>query len=761
MSYTIEEALNTADTINKNTFSIEDALTQADEINASQEQEDFENIGYAGRRFIGSMFLDDDMETEFYAARRFPDEDRPSDRYVNINGILYYTDDDGNLKKEFPDAESYFFADTVFPNIAPTFTFGADVAGGLFGAQKAFNVGSKLAQGIPNPVLKYLTKGLLTGAGGFAGNLASGLLARSMREAVISSYYEVPPEELVTAFNDTINSSLFSLLPFGHGTTRELIKKFKGKETLLGDLVKIKKDAAAKVADAEAAGVPLTFAEAGVLGNKAQAIQRFLAAQPMVEKFNNFYSDRSSRIKETLEVFADKIGGKGTAFGGTEAQLAKTMNEVTDELAKRRITRADKIYNQLNDAGYIKVDGVESIVKSIDDYVAKLKEPSPKTIKNMEKFKKFFYNEQGELVDDLMSLNQRRAVDMNELAQKLKGKGSGDAKQMFKLMKDLGILMDDAEPLYQLARRIYDPTKPALQLVEKSVIGKYAKLVKDKQTARALKEVFDPNTTERSLRNTKRILQAVNPDLYNMAKRDFLLSQLSHFTKQGALEKGLPSFQKHFAQPNQQKLLQVMFEPAEYDEFMKMNSYIGDAFSINRGFSTTQPFQALEEKILAEVPRNNPAQNFLEPYFATMRFVRNAISGHLGDDFTKSIALKQNEAYMDKMADFILGGGKADDLFSPFSSYNFSVIQSGARGAEALEDKISQPEEINYQEKNLLENNLQGLQNSIPNISPQINVPIFDVPEDDTKTLSPSILPNEKDREIALRDMSSGIGSLA
>ena len=46
-------------------------------------------------------------------------------------------------------------------------------------------------------------------------------------------------------------------------------------------------------------------------------------------------------------------------------------------------------------------------------------------------------------------------------------------------------------------------------------------------------------------------------------------------------------------------------------------------------------------------------------------------------------------------------------------------------------------------------------------MTPQVNVPVFDVPEmTSTERMSPSILPNEKDREIAVRDVSQGIGSL-
>ena len=74
-------------------------------------------------------------------------------------------------------------------------------------------------------------------------------------------------------------------------------------------------------------------------------------------------------------------------------------------------------------------------------------------------------------------------------------------------------------------------------------------------------------------------------------------------------------------------------------------------------------------------------------------------------------------------------------------------------------------DDISYRDERIkdeVRKELEAIQNQQSiNMTPQVNVPIFDVPEmTSTERMSPSILPNEKDREIAVRDVSQGIGSL-
>ena len=51
-------------------------------------------------------------------------------------------------------------------------------------------------------------------------------------------------------------------------------------------------------------------------------------------------------------------------------------------------------------------------------------------------------------------------------------------------------------------------------------------IMTDKQTANAMKELFNPNVSIQSLRNSRRILQTADPDLFQDIKQQFLMDQL-------------------------------------------------------------------------------------------------------------------------------------------------------------------------------------------------------------------------------------------
>jgi len=745
-------------------MTLDELREKAEALGAQKEAYDREIDDYTLRKVRSNLFFDDETRVQFLANQRFPDEDKPADRYFNQDGTLFYMDDDGKFQKEFPDNDVVgFFKGTVAPNIVPAATFLADVGGGMAGAKAGFEFGQKLP--IPNPVIKGGTTLVTTGLGGLIGTYLSGGYARLGREGLINTFYNTPPEELSAMVEDQEISSMFGAIPFGQGATRGLVNKFRGKEDSLKYLSNLKGDVDKVVQDAKKQfGIDLTIAEASEIGSRAQKIQRFLAEQPNIEKFGKFYADRSSQAKEAIEVLADKFGGTGKVFGDTPTAVANKMGEVVEELTKRRKTRAGKFYNKLKDAGYIKVDGIENIVKQVDDAMGSVKSPSADTIKNFEKFKKMFYDADGNLVDDLMSLDARRTTEMRKLASKLTKAGTGDGAAMFGIMDDLAHLMDETEPLYNLARRIYDPNKPALQLVAKSTIGKYAKFVTDKKAANALKDVFDPNVSARSLQNVKRVLQAVDPELYNLAKKDFLLSQLSRFSKEGRLEQGLPNFQAHFSQKNVKDAMKVMLEPEEFASFYKLNDYLGKAFSIQKGGSPTQPFFAMGVELANEVPKG-VTRGSLEASLATQRFLRNLVTLNFGDDIAQSIALRQNEAYQNQLADYLLTGQPIEDVIKVFDTYGYTQAQGLIRGADEAVDYISDDDDVSYRNERIkdeVREELETLQNQQSiNMAPQVNVPIFDVPEmTSTERMSPSILPNEKDREIAIRNVSEGIGSL-
>ena len=146
--------------------------------------------------------------------------------------------------------------------------------------------------------------------------------------------------------------------------------------------------------------------------------------------------------------------------------------------------------------------------------------------------------------------------------------------------------------------------------------------------------------------------------------------------------------------------------------------------------------------------------------------MRNIVTLNMGDDIAKSIALRQNEVYQNQLADFLISGKPADEIISLFDMYGYTKGQGITRGIGEGVDYLTEDEDenVSYQEERIkreIDDELEDALNSQSSVAPQVNVPVFDIPEmTSTERMSPSILPNEKDREIAVRDVSQGIGSL-
>ena len=159
---------------------------ELDEINALGNQGQIFNNAtddYIIRKAKSNLFFDDNTEIEFLASERFPGDPKGAEKYINVNGELYYENPNGEkifdgkkYSKEFPDNELVgFFGDKIIPNLVPASTFVADVGGGMKGAQFGFKKGLDIISKSPLPITKnpFVAGSILLGStmiGGFAGN---------------------------------------------------------------------------------------------------------------------------------------------------------------------------------------------------------------------------------------------------------------------------------------------------------------------------------------------------------------------------------------------------------------------------------------------------------------------------------------------------------------------------------------------------------------------------------------------------------------
>jgi hypothetical protein len=594
------------------------------EINAAEQERNRSDV--VERKAVSNLFFDDNSALEYLAEQRFPGDPTAVFRYSYEDGELVYEDEDGNKVPEFEGLEdATAFEEYFMPNIIPATTIAADIGGGMYGAGKGFEKGLEFLQKskIKNPVA---ASAILLGSaalGGFTGNLAVGGVQRTGREALLDSFYNTPPEELAAARNDLLVSSAFSAIPFGAGPAKQLINKFRGKEDSLQYLISLRKDVQGTIDEAAKMGIDLTPAEAADFATRAVDLQYFLSRQPQLTAVRDFYQSRARRVAGAVETFANKIGSMQPGrYGSVNDQAAAAAKAAIKEIRQRRKDRAKRLYDSLE--GQVEVD-ITPLLSRLDDLIAD--NTQSKTLReDLKRFKDSLIDDveveravldkttgmprldnegnplmervvEQQPVTDLMALHRRRASDIEVIVKDNLNNPNGGP--IVGLREDLTSLLDaaDISGTYELARRVYDPTKSSAQLIEQSAIGRLTDLVTDKQTARAVKEIFNPDVSIQSMRNSKRVLKTVDPEGWKEVKKYFIQGKLDELTRQ-TNELGLPAFSDYFSRPNNQKMMQELLEPEEYQNFAKLTDLMDRALkTVPRGGSATQPLLAAEKAL--------------------------------------------------------------------------------------------------------------------------------------------------------------------
>ena len=729
-----------------------------------------------GRKTISNLFFDENSMLEYLAEQRFPGDSTAPLRYSYVDGDLVYEDENGDLVPEFDALEdASMIEEYLIPNIVPTTTLAADITGGIIGAGKGFAKGVQLAA--KSPVKHPLAQAAIilgsTAAGGFAGNLVVGGLARTGRKALLDSFYNTPPEELAAAQKDLLVSSAFSAIPFGAGPATQIMNKFRGKEDSLQYLINLRKDMQGTIDEAARMGIELTPAEAAEFATRAVNLQFFLSRQPQLTAIKDFYQSRARRIADAVETYATKIGSQVPGrYGSANDQVKAAAQSAMKEINQKRKDRAARLYSSLE--GEIEVD-ISPLVTRLDGIIGDLKQ-SQSLRAEAQRFKDALFDEVGgEMipVSDLMALHRRRVSDLELIVKD--NLGNPNANTVIGLREDLTALMDaaDASGTYNLARRVYDPTKTSLQLIEQSAIGKIANMVTDKQTATAVKELFNPNVSIQSMRNAKRVLKASDPEAWKEAKKYIIQGKLDDFSR-NTRELGLPGFTDYFSSKKNKEMMQELLEPEEYENFTQLIGLMDRALkSVARGGSDTQPLLATEKMLQGEVGDLGTAGVKLA--IDTARLPGRLATGRVFDETIESIKMKQMESYYEALAAVMFDPNAADtigDAYKYFNRIGYTAGQGVARGVEKSVDAVTEDSNRVYQPN---EDDIKRIQEEIKalegNQSPMpagADAPIFNPLSSVRSGMSgmeipgATVLPSEQDRELAvrLRQAKSGIGGL-
>jgi len=780
------------------------------EINAAEQERNRSDV--VERKAVSNLFFDDNSALEYLAEQRFPGDPTAVFRYSYEDGELVYEDEDGNKVPEFEGLEdATAFEEYFMPNIIPATTIAADIGGGMYGAGKGFEKGLEFLQKskIKNPIAASVILLGSAALGGFTGNLAVGGVQRTGREALLDSFYNTPPEELAAARDDLLVSSAFSAIPFGAGPAKQLINKFRGKEDSLQYLISLRKDVQGTIDEAAKMGIDLTPAEAADFATRAVNLQYFLSRQPQLTAVRDFYQSRARRVAGAVEAFANKIGSMQPGrYGSVNDQVKAAAKAALKEMNQRRKDRSKRLYDSLE--GQVEVD-IAPLVLRLDDIIGDLKQS--KTLREeAQRFRDALFDPvdveravldkttglprldsegnalmervtEQQPVTDLMALHRRRTNDLEAIVKDNLGNPNSGA--IIGLREDLTSLLDaaDVSGTYNLARRVYDPTKASLQLTEQSAIGRLARMVTDKQTANAVKEVFNPDVSVQSMRNAKRVLSTVDPEGWKEVKKYVIQGKLDQLTRQ-TNELGLPAFSDYFSRPNNQKMMQELLEPEEYQNFAKLTDLMDRALkTVPRGGSATQPLLAAEKALAGEVGTGGDAA--LKLILGTLRLPGRLASGQVFDEVLNNIKMKQMESYYQALAN-VLFDPKAtetidkayklsEDAYKYFNKAEYGLKQGGVQGArggvDAASDYIDKDGAYDPSEEDIerMRREMDALGSSQKPMSKEADVPIFNPLPSMGGGMSSlgipgaTVLPSEQDRELAerLRQSRSGIGGLA
>ena len=229
------------------------------------------------------------------------------------------------------------------------------------------------------------------------------------------------------------------------------------------------------------------------------------------------------------------------------------------------------------------------------------------------------------------------------------------------------------------------------------------------------------------------------------------------------------------------KVWEAIFEPDELDNFVDLvDTMQAVSYIATQSASPTQTLQTLSN-IMEKEGTKGLAK--LKTYGLGVINIIPRIINKGASDITDNILATQKDLYQDLLIESLINPKKAVELRTFLDNVRpstYLATQSWLRGGEEALQKLStsidernaglkteQEEFANEQLMQEFQQQSQQQQGQIDNLQgamqsfevPQIDQPLFEQPElNPMEVMSPTILPNEKDREIALRN--SGIARL-
>lgn len=508
-----------------------------------------------------------------------------------------------------------------------------------------------------------------------------------------------------------------------------------------------------------------------------------------------------------------------------DVDLTKASDEVLKKLSAKRQERASPVYKNSFDLELEAPIDVSDIARQLQMDLAdpnlrgKARSVKQDLLDALTDFSGLSKTTQGELAlkDNTEMLHNALTNDFRPLIEGL----TKDAqltlrREVSRIREKVSNKLKAANPEYARATAIYDPSKGHLQVLDRSVINNLAQAAElgGEQAARLTQKLFSGNIKPKDIRLLRRLIQTEDPQVWQNIKGTWLRTQfddaitssvnplgvnnkfLSRLGIRGRVMMGRGAEK---VRGTKAKVFSEILDPQELDNFVGLVEMMqATSFIASRGGSPTQPLLALQ-KLLDKETRGLGRMAAGAVRAAMEIPQRILIRGF--DDATAATIAFQREVYEDKLIDALIDPTVAADLAKAINAVNpavYFVSQAATRGGAEVFDSILEdrlvPDKINpttgqlergpqgiemiesakevTQPEQPLEDPqamLQGL--SVPQVGGDVSA-FEPLPQGPSETLamgqidpamSPTILPSDKDRELAmrLRGPLGGIASLA
>ena len=768
----------------------------------------------ASRALLAGMSNDQAYQMHWLAEKRFPelaDDMNLSDLYFldEDDEIAYLDPYTGEIQKEFKDS---IFGDAMdlYGLAGPALQFVPELIGGAVG-MTAGAVTTLPGGGLPGAVI-----------GGAAGTGTGGSVGAAARAGISAAFDGPPLNVGQLSNDLMLSSAFGSIpigAGFFRGA-RPLLNKvsteFPGDDganmlrILLTEGGSSVDDMVAMARDRF--GFPLTRGEAQGLRSNAGQIQRYLQMQPSSQKLFDFYNDRALQMEDHLNAFFDEIAegklmtGKigetlqemgprgGTAFG---EDLAQASQNVLKKLLEERKRRATKIYDEA-----FKLSEEEGLVVDISAIGDKIKAmvDDPTTGKRMRKLMSQALETitdptTGAYKSDLRALHNAVTQDLSPLYEGAMRKGQKSlAGPLAGFKGEITDAMKVANPIYNRATKVYSQDTGHLQILERSLINSLAKAA-EKGGAGSLpliQRMFTGNAKPAELRQLRELIQGEDPTVWQNLKANWLRTQLNDVIMSTKDPFGVPNkFLSRIGVSNPKRAFQVgrkgeqqkARKIAAFEEILGPEEFIAFkealemaqaiSYIATQGGSPTQPLMATMRAIEKE------ASGLSRPVFTALRSLieipqRLVVRGF--DDMSQSAINFQREAYEDSLILAITDPEYALEMragLDKVKPYIYLATQATARGIDVPERMEPEKKPTEFDEKGMptqmgeenldLRQRMRELEEqtqapsamALPEFDP---LPMTPMPQASPMNFSPALLPNEDDRQIAMRQQ--GIAGL-